>query len=68
MHSSKQAGLRTSDSSRLGRWPWLYAAVACLPVAAFGYCVTDPDPQIRVLQQLVSKDAGAALRQAQRLL
>ena len=68
MCSSKQARLRTSHSSRLGRWPWLYAAVACLPVTAFGYCVADPDPRIRVLQELVGKDAGAALRQSERLL
>jgi diguanylate cyclase (GGDEF)-like protein len=67
MRSSKQAGLRTSHSSRLRRWPWLYAAMACLPVTSFGYCVADPDPRIRVLQELVGKDAGAALRQSQRL-
>jgi diguanylate cyclase (GGDEF)-like protein len=67
MHSSKQPGRRTSHS-RFGCRPWLYAALACLPVSAFGYCLADRDPEIRQLQEFVGKDASAALRQSQRLL
>jgi diguanylate cyclase (GGDEF)-like protein len=68
MQSSKQPGLRTSNSSRLGWWLWLYAAAACLPLSAHGYCLADADPDIRRLQELVGKDANAALRQSQELL
>ncbi|HEX4151703.1 MAG TPA: GGDEF domain-containing protein [Steroidobacteraceae bacterium] len=37
-------------------------------MATFGYCLPNPDPQMRALQELVGKDARAALRQSQRLL
>jgi diguanylate cyclase (GGDEF)-like protein len=68
MHSSKQPGLRTSNSSRFGWWPWLYAATACLPLSALGYCLADRDPDIRQLQEFVDRDASAALRQSERVL
>jgi diguanylate cyclase (GGDEF)-like protein len=47
---------------------WLCAAAVCLPLSAFGYCLADRDPEIRRLQDLVGKNAGAALRQSQELL
>jgi diguanylate cyclase (GGDEF)-like protein len=68
MHSSKQPGLRTSNSSRLGWWPWLYAAAACLPLSAFGYCLADRDPEIRELQDQVGRNANTALRDSQQML
>ncbi|MGD0501242.1 MAG: GGDEF domain-containing protein [Steroidobacteraceae bacterium] len=68
MHFLKQPGLRTPNSTRPGWWAWLCAAAACLPLSAFGYCLADADPQIRQLQDLVGKNAGAAVRQSQELL
>ena len=68
MRSLKQPRLRTSNSSR-PRWrAWLCAATACLPMTAFGYCLSDRDPEIRQLQELVGKNAGAAVRRSQELL
>ena len=68
MHSSKRPGPRTSKSSRLGWWPWLYAAAVCLPLSAFGYCLADRDPEILRLQELVGKNANTALRDSQQML
>jgi diguanylate cyclase (GGDEF)-like protein len=68
MQSSKQPCLRASHSSRLGWCLWLFAAAACLPLSAFGYCLADRDPQIRQLQEQVETNASAALREAQQRL
>lgn len=68
MHSSKQPGLCTSKSSRLGWWTWLCAAAACLPLSAYGYCLADRDPSVRQLQELVGKSGNTALRESQQLL
>jgi len=68
MRSLKQPGLRTSNPSRPPWRTWLCAAAACLPVTAFGYCLSDRDPEIRQLQELVGKNAGAAVRRSQELL
>jgi hypothetical protein len=57
-----------SNSSKLGRWPWLFAAAAWLPLSGFGYCLAYRDPEVRQLQELVGKDAKAAVRQSQQLL
>ena len=53
---------------RPGWRTWLCVAAACLPLSAYGYCLADRDPEIRRLQDLVGRNAGAALRQSQELL
>jgi diguanylate cyclase (GGDEF)-like protein len=54
-----------SNLSKLGRWPWLFAAAAWLPVSAFGWCLADREPEVRRLQELVGRDAKAAVSQTQ---
>jgi diguanylate cyclase (GGDEF)-like protein len=43
-------------------------AAALLPGMASASCLADADPDIRALQQLIARDAGQALKQAQVLL
>jgi diguanylate cyclase (GGDEF)-like protein len=68
MHSSQPHRLRAPNSTTLGWRTWLCAAAACLPLSAFGYCLMDRDPEVRQLQDLVEKNALAAVREAEQRL
>jgi diguanylate cyclase (GGDEF)-like protein len=62
------AGRHASISARLWWWPRLLLAAAFLPIFASASCLPDADPDIVRLQELISKDATKALRQAQGML
>jgi len=68
MQTPWHAGRHASISARLWWWPWLLLAAAFLPVFASASCLQDADADIARLQDLVSKDATKALRQAQGML
>jgi len=68
MQTPWHAGRHASISARLWWWPWLLLAAAFLPIFASASCLPDADADIARLQQLISKDATQAARQAQGML
>src|ERR1700677_5014708 len=68
MQTPWHAGRHASISARLWWWPRLLLAAAFLPIFASASCLPDADADIVRLQDLVSKDATKALRQAQGML
>jgi diguanylate cyclase (GGDEF)-like protein len=68
MQTPWHAGRHASISARLWWWPGLLLAAAFLPIFASASCLPDPDADIARLQQLISKDATKAARQAQGML
>ena len=63
-----QAGRHASISARHWWWPWLLLAAAFLPMFAAASCLPDADADILKLQNLISRDANKAVRQAQTML
>jgi diguanylate cyclase (GGDEF)-like protein len=68
MQTPWHAGRHASISARLWWWPWLLLAGAFLPLFASASCLPDADADIARLQQLISRDANKAVRQAQGML
>jgi len=62
------AGRHASISARLWWWSWLLLAGAFVPIFASAGCLPDADADIARLQELISKDATKAVRQAQGML
>lgn len=61
-------GRHASMMARLWWRPWALLVVAFLPALASASCLPDADADILRLQQLISKDANKAVREAQSLL
>ncbi|HTV97803.1 MAG TPA: diguanylate cyclase [Steroidobacteraceae bacterium] len=61
-------GRHASNMAKLSWWPSLLLAAALLSAPASASCIADADPDVLKLQQLISIDAGRALRQAQSVL
>jgi diguanylate cyclase (GGDEF)-like protein len=68
MQTPWHAGRHASISARLWWWSWLLLAAAFLPIFASASCLPDADADIVRLQELISKDATKAVRQAQGML
>jgi len=68
MQTPWHAGRHASISARLWWWPWLLLAAAFVPILASASCLPDADADIVRLQELISKDATKAVRQAQGML
>ncbi len=68
MRTLWHAGRHAPMAARLWWWPWALLVAAFLPLFASASCLPDADPDILRLQQLVSKDAHKAVRQAQIML
>jgi diguanylate cyclase (GGDEF)-like protein len=68
MQTPWHAARHASISARHWWWPWLLLAGAFLPIFASASCLPDADADILKLQNLISKDANKAVRQAQGML
>lgn len=68
MQKPWHVGRHASISVGLWWWPWLLLAAAFFPIFASASCLPDADGDIVRLQDLISKDANKALRQAQAML
>src|ERR1700677_3750587 len=68
MQTPWHAARHASISARHWWWPWLLLAGAFLPIFASASCLPDADADILKLQELISKDATKAVRQAQGML
>ncbi len=65
MHTLWHVGRHAPMTARLWWCPWALLVAAFLPLFASASCLPDADADILRLQQLVSKDAHKAARQAQ---